>query len=189
VIRKFDIFAVDSCDLGDDEERDAMLLHDAMADIICDVAGPVADARFRKISLQRIFAGDGGRTDYQNADATASFFTCTHDPDSLLEECVWRARKLFREPRIWQATLVLGRNLQEREELTYKEVLGILQTLPGHTLLPGRIFEGGCMAKCAAAASVNVGVTCPFATLRDSQGRKLPNNSPTNERQRGPKRA
>ena len=95
--------------------------------------GPVADVKHCRISLKSIFNGGGGETDYQNTADSALFFEEMHEPEFLIGQCVKKARQLFRKRTIWQATLALGKILQDQREMTYREVLEFLQNATGLT--------------------------------------------------------
>lgn len=121
--RRCDPFSLDGIAI---DEQDGRLLRDVLLDIVCDMAGPIAEARIRRWSLRRVFMEGGGGVDWDNAEEAASLFPLTCDPHRLINACIARARLLFRWPGIWAATLDIAKKLQRRGRLEEQEVLGLL---------------------------------------------------------------
>lgn len=93
----------------------------ALIDVLCRVAGHLAEARHRQISVDTPLAYDallGELVAALGEQASPSFW---------MQFCVVRAREISRIDGVWPATIVISGNLQRRGALSWGELNALME--------------------------------------------------------------
>jgi hypothetical protein len=102
------------------------------ADVMTTLAGPIAEARFRKCSLASVLLG-GGNEDYSEATRCLLDFERDVSHSDTFDELELRTRAIVRQR--WSAIIALANELQVRRSLTGSEVVAVIEAAvdPIHT--------------------------------------------------------
>lgn len=109
----------------------AQLRRNMEADAIDTLAGPCAEARYRRTSLFAIYLG-GGDGDWESARRKVRDFEPNKTKASaMLNHLEKRSRKLVRQPEIWRAIVALADELERRGRIEGDEAHALIAQTVG----------------------------------------------------------
>jgi hypothetical protein len=109
-------------------------------EIIHDLAGPIAEAKFLEVSTIAVII-EAGRDDWEHAKTMAADVVCSEEEiSSMLEAQELETRKMFQMPGVWQAVLALADELIKRRSINGEEAVTIIAKYTGEADRPSDIL-------------------------------------------------
>ncbi len=112
----------------------------AEIEILHDLAGPIAEARYRRTAIVPLLIR-GAASDYEHARRMAAEFADdAAEIAAAIAAGAAAARKMLQGHGVWAATLEIARELHRRRRITYKQVCRIAGKHTGTGLRPSDVL-------------------------------------------------